>query len=137
MGSGAAPRRVNFIEVNLRHVIYRTRMTAVEHAVALDTESIWTAFMQCTSTTRSVRARSDALRKRKPKGLMAKTAGPAGRVRRAGVRKHAEHRERLDGPVLEASGPFGVTDGDRTRDNRSHNPVLYQLSYSHREGRGI
>ena len=25
----------------------------------------------------------------------------------------------------------GVADGDRTRDNRSHNPVLYQLSYSH------
>jgi hypothetical protein len=30
----------------------------------------------------------------------------------------------------------GVSDGDRTRDNRSHNPVLYQLSYTHRdEGR--
>ena len=26
---------------------------------------------------------------------------------------------------------IGVADGDRTRDNRSHNPVLYQLSYSH------
>lgn len=25
----------------------------------------------------------------------------------------------------------GVTDGDRTRDNRNHNPGLYQLSYSH------
>ena len=25
----------------------------------------------------------------------------------------------------------GVTDGDRTRDIRSHNPVLYQLSYGH------
>ena len=24
-----------------------------------------------------------------------------------------------------------VTDGDRTRDTRDHNPVLYQLSYSH------
>lgn len=26
----------------------------------------------------------------------------------------------------------GVTDGDRTRDNRNHNPALYQLSYGHR-----
>jgi hypothetical protein len=26
-----------------------------------------------------------------------------------------------------------VTDGARTRDNRSHNPVLYQLSYGHQE----
>ena len=25
----------------------------------------------------------------------------------------------------------GVADGDRTRDHRNHNPVLYQLSYSH------
>ena len=29
-------------------------------------------------------------------------------------------------------GGDGVTDGDRTRDNRNHNPGLYQLSYSHR-----
>ena len=30
--------------------------------------------------------------------------------------------------------PFddGVADGTRTRDNRNHNPGLYQLSYSHR-----
>ena len=26
---------------------------------------------------------------------------------------------------------IGVADGNRTRDHRSHNPVLYQLSYSH------
>ena len=26
---------------------------------------------------------------------------------------------------------FGVSDGDRTHDHRSHNPVLYQLSYAH------
>ena len=26
---------------------------------------------------------------------------------------------------------YGVDDGDRTHDNRSHNPVLYQLSYAH------
>ncbi len=29
----------------------------------------------------------------------------------------------------------GVTDGVRTRDTWSHNPVLYQLSYGHRETR--
>ncbi len=27
----------------------------------------------------------------------------------------------------------GVADGARTRDNRNHNPGLYQLSYSHRK----
>ena len=33
------------------------------------------------------------------------------------------------------SFPFpGVTDGARTRDIWSHNPKLYQLSYSHRDG---
>lgn len=26
---------------------------------------------------------------------------------------------------------LGVTDGSRTRDNRNHNPALYQLSYGH------
>ena len=26
---------------------------------------------------------------------------------------------------------YGVDDGDRTHDNGSHNPVLYQLSYAH------
>lgn len=25
----------------------------------------------------------------------------------------------------------GVSNGDRTRDNRNHNPALYQLSYTH------
>jgi site-specific DNA recombinase len=28
----------------------------------------------------------------------------------------------------------GVSDGDRTRDNRSHSPALYQLSYTHHTG---
>jgi hypothetical protein len=28
-----------------------------------------------------------------------------------------------------------VNDGDRTRDARDHNPVLYLLSYVHHEGR--
>jgi hypothetical protein len=27
----------------------------------------------------------------------------------------------------------GVSDGNRTRDTRDHNPVLYQLSYTHHE----
>ena len=26
---------------------------------------------------------------------------------------------------------YGVDDGNRTHDTRSHNPVLYQLSYAH------
>ncbi|CAI8728364.1 conserved hypothetical protein [Pseudomonas brassicacearum] len=30
-----------------------------------------------------------------------------------------------------ASLEYGVDDGDRTHDNGSHNPVLYQLSYAH------
>lgn len=30
-----------------------------------------------------------------------------------------------------APSKYGVDDGDRTHDNRSHNPVLYQLSYAH------
>jgi len=29
----------------------------------------------------------------------------------------------------------GVADGTRTRDNRNHNPGLYQLSYSHQRSR--
>jgi hypothetical protein len=29
--------------------------------------------------------------------------------------------------------PSGVTEGTRTPDTRDHNPVLYQLSYSHHE----
>jgi hypothetical protein len=40
-------------------------------------------------------------------------------------------------PTLCAAEAFfddrtGVTDGVRTRDTWSHNPVLYQLSYGHR-----
>ncbi len=31
----------------------------------------------------------------------------------------------------------GVSDGARTRDNRDHNPVLYQLSYTHHERRRV
>jgi hypothetical protein len=36
--------------------------------------------------------------------------------------------------LFTASRPWpetGVTDGARTRDNRNHNPGLYQLSYGH------
>src|ERR1700722_7519764 len=39
---------------------------------------------------------------------------------------------RLSAPCF--SEVFGVTDGVRTRDTWSHNPVLYQLSYGHRDG---
>ena len=35
------------------------------------------------------------------------------------------------GRVNPAEPSSGVTDGTRTRDPRDHNPVLYQLSYSH------
>jgi hypothetical protein len=40
---------------------------------------------------------------------------------------------RRDPRSLVLSVMSGVTDGFRTRDNWSHNPVLYQLSYGHRE----
>ncbi len=35
------------------------------------------------------------------------------------------------GKILNLPKNIGVTDGARTRDHRSHSPVLYQLSYSH------
>lgn len=34
-------------------------------------------------------------------------------------------------------GYRGVSDGGRTRDNRDHNPVLYQLSYAHHVRRAV
>ena len=46
-------------------------------------------------------------------------------VRLAGVRNcHAEKKRWVDGCL-------GVGDGNRTRNVRSHSPVLCQLSYSH------
>ncbi len=33
--------------------------------------------------------------------------------------------------MLETLETIGVNDGARTRDNRNHNPGLYQLSYAH------
>ena len=38
-------------------------------------------------------------------------------------------RENVKPPAV--AGGLGVSDGARTRDNRDHNPVLYQLSYTH------
>lgn len=38
---------------------------------------------------------------------------------------------------LKANAGDGVTDGDRTRDNRNHNPGLYQLSYGHHNKDGL
>ena len=32
---------------------------------------------------------------------------------------------------MASDGKDGVIDGTRTRDNRNHNPGLYQLSYDH------
>jgi hypothetical protein len=43
------------------------------------------------------------------------------------VRKQKAQSEEL-GFLLEV---IGVADGTRTRDNRNHNPGLYQLSYGH------
>jgi hypothetical protein len=37
--------------------------------------------------------------------------------------------------VWDLAGKSGVADGTRTRDNRNHNPGLYQLSYSHQRSR--
>ena len=39
-----------------------------------------------------------------------------------------EHQKKSKGMNSKENG---VTDGDRTRDNRNHNPGLYQLSYGH------
>jgi hypothetical protein len=39
------------------------------------------------------------------------------------------------GPVLTCAFS-GVSDGIRTRDTRDHNPVLYQLSYTHHDHTG-
>ncbi len=33
--------------------------------------------------------------------------------------------------IIFEAGKSGVADGARTHDHRNHNPVLYQLSYSH------
>jgi hypothetical protein len=38
--------------------------------------------------------------------------------------------DRKAGPLV-LPAKEGVTDGTRTRDLRSHNPMLYQLSYGH------
>lgn len=33
--------------------------------------------------------------------------------------------------AMPGASEYGVDDGNRTHDTRSHNPVLYQLSYAH------
>lgn len=33
--------------------------------------------------------------------------------------------------AMPGDSEYGVDDGNRTHDTRSHNPVLYQLSYAH------
>ncbi len=42
-------------------------------------------------------------------------------------RERSEHRHH----VSVDREKYGVTDGARTHDNRSHSPGLYQLSYDH------
>ena len=48
---------------------------------------------------------------------------------RRGEPRNNKARSCEAGFVMES---LGVADGTRTRDNRNHNPGLYQLSYSHR-----
>ena len=56
----------------------------------------------------------------------------AGGMRQAGRMRQAEVAENaLQRTSASERGMNGVNDGDRTRDNRNHNPVLYQLSYIH------
>ena len=43
----------------------------------------------------------------------------------------AELRTRKRKKGLDAVQEYGVSDGARTRDHWNHNPVLYQLSYTH------
>lgn len=43
----------------------------------------------------------------------------------------AKHLKQKRQTLSLAFPKYGVDDGDRTHDNRSHNPVLYQLSYAH------
>ena len=48
-------------------------------------------------------------------------------------RRNIQTAETKKGARLLNLAPFeyGVDEGDRTLDNGSHNPVLYQLSYAH------
>ena len=48
--------------------------------------------------------------------------------------KHkAKGRSRRSGPPALRS--YGVGDGTRTHDTRNHNPMLYQLNYTHHIGK--
>ncbi len=49
--------------------------------------------------------------------------------RRVPWEREAEGLERSPGPSALRS--YGVGDGTRTRDTWNHNPVLYQLNYTH------
>ena len=54
------------------------------------------------------------------------------RARISGMRA-PKNKKRMNCQFLELCSKRGVSDGARTRDNRSHNPVLYQLSYGHQQ----
>ena len=54
----------------------------------------------------------------------------------ANVRGHTDEKKRPAGLARRLFLP-GVTDGNRTRDNRYHKPALYQLSYGHRVSRTV
>ncbi len=59
------------------------------------------------------------------------------RARRFVRTKPARGSEWEIAPPRPEPSEFGVTDGARTHDNRSHSPGLYQLSYGHHERMGI
>ena len=56
--------------------------------------------------------------------LFSNTMSPTHHIKKAGTKKNA----RL---LIWRFSKYGVDEGDRTLDNGSHNPVLYQLSYAH------
>ena len=48
------------------------------------------------------------------------------------AKSKAKSRSGRSGPS--ALRAYGVGDGTRTRDTRNHNPMLYQLNYTHHIG---
>lgn len=83
-------------------------------------------------------ARSRSRRRGRTRGAPARST--AGTNQRACRSVFVLSRSR--GPEAAAAGrprPVlpGVSNGNRTRDNWSHNPVLYQLSYTHRSSRPV
>ena len=69
----------------------------------------------------------------RPQCALTHTIDPhQGRGTRSQDRRPAQQKARQAGLLKVV---YGVADGTRTRDDRNHNPGLYQLSYSHRRDR--